>query len=108
MVTNLTEADFEKAISSSIPIIVDFWAEWCGPCKRLSPVFESLAPTYEGKLRFGKVNVEQNQPLGGKHSIQAIPCMILFKDGKEVNRLVGAMPPDSLKKKIDEMLAMVR
>ena len=108
MVLTLTEQTFEKEINGSIPIVVDFWAEWCGPCKRLGPTFEALAPTYEGKLKFGKLNVEQNQTLGPKYSVMAIPCMILFKNGKEVSRIVGALPPDSLKKKIDEMLVMAK
>ena len=104
MVTQLDEKTFDAAISQPTPVIVDFWAEWCGPCKRLAPTFEQLSNQYSGKLRFAKVNMESNQSLGARFSIMAIPCMIMFKSGKEVNRLVGALSPDSLKKKIDEML----
>lgn len=107
MVQQLSDTDFREAINNPVPIIVDFWASWCGPCQRLAPIFESIAPSYEGKLRFAKLNVEENQQAAQDNGVMSIPCLIVFKDGKEVDRITGAMGEEQLKAAIDQILSQV-
>lgn len=85
--------------------IVDFWAPWCGPCKMMGPIFEELSEDYKGTLEFVKVNVDDNQEIAMKYGIQGIPCLIVMKDGEEVDRIVGFNEKDALKAKIDAVLA---
>ncbi len=82
-------------------VIVDFWAEWCGPCKRLAPIFDELGKEYKGKVAFYKVNVDENGELAQGLGVMGIPCLIVFKDGAEVDRIVGAMSKEQLRTKID-------
>lgn len=90
-VTALTESTFdEEVVGSSTPVLVDFWAEWCGPCKTIAPILEELAAEHEGALKVAKVNVDEHQALALKFSIQSLPTMILFRDGLEDQRLIGA------------------
>ena len=84
-------------------LLVDFWAEWCGPCRALAPTFEEVSHQFKGKCTFAKVNVEES-PEVQQFGISSIPCLILFKDGVESNRIVGALPADALKQQIEEML----
>ena len=101
----ITKDNFEKEVKGSeIPVLVDFWAEWCPPCKMLGPVFEELSGEYADKLKFVKVNVEENQELAGKYEVRGIPCLILMKKGEEVDRIVGFLPKEQLKAKIDEIM----
>ena len=86
---------FEKTLSEGKLMMVDFWAEWCGPCQMLGPVIESLAEQYEGRAVVGKVNTDEEQELAMGFGITGIPTVIFFKDGKEIDRLVGVMPPDA-------------
>ncbi len=86
---------FDKTLSEGRLTMVDFWAEWCGPCQMLGPVIESLAEKYEGKAVVGKVNTDEEQELAMRFGITGIPTVIFFKDGREVDRLVGVMPPDA-------------
>ena len=104
MVQELTAAVFEKLIKSDLPVIVDFWASWCGPCKMLTPVFEELSKDYTGKLQFAKLSTEQFPEVAANHDVQGIPCLIIFHKGKEVDRIVGFAPKEVLKKKIDTVL----
>lgn len=102
---NITDQDFEdQVLKSDIPVLVDFWAEWCHPCHIVGPIIEELATEYEGKLKVGKVNVDQNQ-VAGNYGIMSIPSVLLFKNGKVVATLVGAQSKDNYKKEIEAALS---
>ena len=102
---HLTEGNFDgEVMQSEIPVIVDFWATWCPPCKMLAPVFEELAGEYEGKVKFAKLDTDEVRAVAQKYSIMSIPTLIVFKGGKEVERMVGALPKEALKEKIDALL----
>ena len=105
-IVNLSEDNFEsEVIKSTTPVVVDFWAEWCGPCKMLSPVLDQLASEYEGKIKIGKVNVDQNPGLASKYGIQSIPQIFFFKGGEVVNQVVGLKSKGDLTSSIDEIIA---
>jgi thioredoxin 1 len=88
--TVLDDKNFEsEVLQSKIPVLVDFYADWCGPCQMAGPVLEELAKEYEEKVSFGKLNVDKSQPIAAKYAVMSIPTVILFKDGKEVGRQVG-------------------
>jgi thioredoxin 1 len=90
-ISQLSEATFAEEVNgASEPVLVDFWAEWCGPCKTIAPVLEEMAEEQSGKLRIAKVDVDANQGLALQYGVQSIPTMIVFKDGVEVHRMVGA------------------
>ncbi len=107
MVTELTAQTFKKETTDAkVPIIVDFYANWCGPCMMLKPIFEELSKDkdFEGKLRFGKINTEDYPEYAEEFNVQGIPCLILIKGGKEVNRIVGFAPKPVMKAKISSLL----
>ena len=104
-ISNLTADTFKSAVSSSaVPVLVDFWAPWCGPCKAIAPILEELAVEYDGKLQISKVNIDENDAVAVEYGIRAIPTMLLFKDGKVADQIVGMMPKASLKAKIAAQL----
>jgi thioredoxin 1 len=100
-----TDGNFEtEVIQSSLPVIVDFWATWCAPCKAIAPVIDALAQEYEGKVKVGKVNVDDNTATPAKYGVRGIPTVILFKDGKVLDQLVGAVPKTQLEALIKKAL----
>ena len=104
-IIQLTDKDFEeKVIKSTTPVLVDFYADWCGPCKLAAPVIEELAEEYKGRLTVGKVNVDENSILSGKYGVMSIPTMIVFKDGKEVERASGFGGKDGILKLINSVI----
>ncbi|MDF2612436.1 MAG: trxA [Clostridia bacterium] len=105
MAYKFTDSNFEQdAIHSSIPVVIDFYADWCGPCKMMSPVVDELAADYEGKVKIGKLNTDENRGIATKYNIMSIPTILLMKDGQVVDTVVGAIPKTVLQDKIDRML----
>lgn len=106
MATPLLDADFAKEVlKSAIPVLVDFWAPWCGPCKSMLPVMEELGAAYEGKAKIVKMNVDENAETPAKYNVMSIPTFILFKDGKAVKNFVGVRSSEDMKKEIDAVMA---
>ena len=100
----VTDNSFESdVLKSDKPIVVDFWAEWCGPCKMLSPTIEALALEYNGKVSIGKVNVDHNAEIATKYGIRSIPCLLFFKDGKAEKQIVGAIEKSEIASILDEL-----
>ena len=98
----VTDADFtEEVLNSDLPVLVDFWADWCGPCKMVAPVVEELAADYDGRLKVMKVDVDASPLTAGTYGIRSIPTLLIFKDGKPVHQVVGAVPKQMLQEKID-------
>ncbi len=101
----VTDADFtEEVLNSDLPVLVDFWADWCGPCKMVAPVVEELANDYEGKLKVMKVDVDASPQTASNYGIRSIPTLLIFKDGKPVQQVVGAVPKQMLQEKIDQVV----
>ena len=94
----------QEVLESSIPVLVDFWASWCMPCRMLAPTIEKLAEANQGKLKVCKLNTDENQHIAAQYGIQGIPTLIIFKEGKEVGRTVGVMPKEKLQEKINPIL----
>lgn len=100
----LTDDSFEEEVlnaDSDKPVLVDFWAEWCGPCKMVGPIVEELAGEFEGKAKVGKVDVDSNPETSTKYGIRSIPSLLIFKDGEVVDQIVGAVPKAQLKKQLE-------
>jgi len=104
-VKEITEDSFQsEVLSGSTPVLVDFWAPWCGPCKRIAPIVEELAAEYGGKVKFVKVDVDGNPGIAANFGIQSIPTLMLFKGGQAVDRIIGAVMKEKIKETIDKQL----
>ena len=105
MVT-LTEANFsQEVLKSAAPVVVDFWAEWCGPCKMIAPVLDELAGEYDGKVKIGKVNIDEHQQLAINYGINSIPTLLFFKNGQVADQVVGMRSKRDLKASFDRVLS---
>lgn len=104
-VVTISDKSFDgEVLNAKGPVLVDFWADWCGPCRMVGPIVEELAAEYKGKLKVGKLNVDENTQAPTSYGVMNIPTLIFFNKGKEVERIVGALPMAELKKKVDEVL----
>jgi thioredoxin 1 len=104
MAMQFTDQNFEdEVLKSEKPVLVDFWAEWCGPCQMMGPIIEELAKELEGKFKIGKLNVDENREIAGKYGIMSIPTLIIFKDGKEAKQLVGLQSKEGLKEELEKI-----
>ena len=96
-IVEFTDENFDaEVLQSSVPVLVDFWATWCAPCKAIAPVLDQLADEYDSKIKIGKVNVDENPAIPGQYGVRGIPTLILFQDGQIVDQLVGAVPKNQL------------
>jgi len=101
----LTDSNFKVEIAKYPVVLVDFWAPWCGPCRMVSPIIEQLTKEYSGKVAFGKVNIDENQMISGSFGIQSIPTMMIFKGGKVVDVMIGALSKGQIERKIKQQLS---
>ncbi len=101
----ITDANFDEIIKSDKPVLVDFWAEWCGPCKMIGPVVEELAGDYDGKAVIGKLNVDENPQVAARFGVRSIPTLLVFKGGQVVDKQVGAVPKSVLNQKLAAQVA---
>ena len=100
--TEFSQANFEQEVlQSPTPVLVDLWAAWCGPCRMIAPILEELSGRYEGKVKIGKLNVDDHPQVAAQYGVMNIPTLLLFKDGKEVDRIVGVVPKEELTRRLD-------
>ena len=102
----VTDAEFDQEVlKAALPVVVDFWAQWCGPCKLIAPILEELADEYDGKIKFVKVDTEENFETPESYSILSLPTLLVFKGGERVDQILGARPKSDLKRSLDKVLA---
>ena len=105
-IVTLTDTNFkEEVLDSMMPVLVDFWAEWCGPCKMVAPILDDLATEYDGKMKIGKVNIDDFQGLASEYGVRAIPTLLIFKDGQVADQIVGLRTKRDFKSKLDKVAA---
>ena len=106
LIVNLTQENFaEQVLKSTAPVLVDFWAEWCGPCKMIAPVLDELADEFDGRARIGKVNIDEQQALAAEYGIRAIPTLLVFSKGQVAEQIVGARSKRDFKASLDRVAA---
>ncbi len=102
----ITDQNFEQEVlSSDVPVLIDFWADWCGPCKMIAPAVEEIASEYEGKVKVGKLDVDSNPNVAARFGIRSIPTLLIVKDGKVAEQIIGAVPKKVITEKLDSVLA---
>jgi thioredoxin 1 len=105
-IIELSDSTFEsEVVNSDVPVLVDFWAPWCGPCRAIAPIVEEISSSYEGKIKVGRMNVDENQSTTMKFGIRSIPTIIMFKGGKAVDQIIGAVPKGEIERVVDKSLA---
>ena len=102
---NFNTDDFEaEVLKSDIPVLVDFWAEWCGPCRTIGPIVDELANDYSGKAKVGKLNVDTDNQIAAEYGVRSIPALLIFKDGAVVNQIIGAVPKEKITEILDSVI----
>ncbi|MCZ6555560.1 MAG: thioredoxin [Thermodesulfobacteriota bacterium] len=105
-IIELSDSTFEsEVVNSDVPVLVDFWAPWCGPCRAIAPIVEEISSSYEGKIKVGRMNVDENQSTTMKFGIRSIPTIIMFKGGEAVDQIIGAVPKGEIERVVDKSLA---
>ncbi len=105
-IIEVSDSNFEsEVVKSDVPVLVDFWAPWCGPCRAIAPIVEEISSSYEGKIKVGKMNVDENQATTMKFGIRSIPTIIMFKDGEAVDQIIGAVPKGEIERVVEKSLA---
>jgi thioredoxin 1 len=102
---NFTDQDFKtQVLESSGPVVVDFWAPWCAPCRAVSPIIDELVKEFEGKVKIGKINVDENSQIAGQYSVMSIPSVVFFKNGQPIRTITGAQSKENYKREIEQLL----